>query len=361
MCIGETSFIPFRNEKGQVNTIFEDASEHLETIFSSYVNLRERPIQNCAIVSMKDRTPQWSLKDGDQDTVQKNTLLLFLAAVAENEYLSHVSSYANASMFQLYWQRFSIPPEYLAIESRRRDGSTTDGGYKHGEVKFPIPREASSPFGISIDKDFCDGLSRALSADLQIIKNILAAMSFFSLASTDSSFMRRDAETILMGSAFEQLFSTDGAYKLCKRFGELFNSYGTVNVQRGLETRHGIQLDSRHEESQKQWFMHQKWIEELYDLRSCYIHGEALKNREWGWLPPEPLIMAAFVFPLVVKIMLSNEEFYTLSRREKGSCRAVDKLLAQTEWYEDNEDRNSTNWQTILGESRWNEAFEDEN
>jgi hypothetical protein len=43
-------------------------------------------------------------------------------------------------------------------------------------------------------------------------------------------------------------------------------------------------------------------------------------------------VIAAFVFPLVVKLLLEAEGHHTLNGEDQTKCRAVDKLLARTRW-----------------------------
>jgi hypothetical protein len=39
--------------------------------------------------------------------------------------------------------------------------------------------------------------------------------------------------------------------------------------------------------AQLKWFVHQKWIEELYEVRSKVVHKGDHKNRSRGWDIPE--------------------------------------------------------------------------
>ena len=75
-------------------------------------------------------------------------------------------------------------------------------------------------------------------------------------------------------------------------------------------------------------------------------------NRSWGWLPSEHLVMAAFVFPLVVKMSLVQEGRYALSRADEIRCRAVDALLTRAGWATENGSSINTIWQGILNEQR---------
>ena len=42
--------------------------------------------------------------------------------------------------------------------------------------------------------------------------------------------------------------------------------------------------------------------------------------------------MAAFLFPVIVKVLLSKEGYYQLTEDDEGALRAIDKLLVVNKW-----------------------------
>ena len=59
--------------------------------------------------------------------------------------------------------------------------------------------------------------------------------------------------------------------------------------------------------------------------------------------------MAAWVFPLTVKLLLQRDGLYTLSDHDEGHCLAVDKLLAATDWCKKTDSGNGLHkWQEIV-------------
>ena len=218
----------------------------------------------------------------------------------------------------------------------------------HGEVKFSIPLQCSHRGPADVDDALLKALDLGCAANCETIERLMYALEFVDLANTDDSLMTERAETILIGSAFEQLLgANDGAYELGCRFGGLFESYGSVTVEEARKVRLGIKIDERmrkRADAQLKWYVHRKWIEELYDVRSKSVHESTATNRSWGWTPLEHLVMAAWVFPLVVKLLLQRDGLYTLSDTDKGHCMTVDKLLAVIDWAE----------RTDYGASMWN-------
>jgi hypothetical protein len=93
-------------------------------------------------------------------------------------------------------------------------------------------------------------------------------------------------------------------------------------------------------------------MEELYDVRSKSAHRGHHQQRQWGWTPGEHLLMAAFVFPLTVKLLLHHDGHYELSEDDEARCQAVDKLLAVVGWDEEDEEGGPARWLTTLTEVR---------
>ncbi len=327
-------FVPFRDRNGQTSPGLSDLEPSLKIILSGFVDLEGQAIGNCAIACIKEKSPIWDLSQDDQSTIQQAVQLLALAALSGNEYYGGgIGSYANTTSFQLLVQRFTEPPSWVSFQIRRRDGVTLDSGYKHGEVRIILPLACKVMRAVPIDEKLVEGLNKALNSDSSTMRRLIPALSFFNLANTDSDAMLPEAEAILTAAAFEQLLGTDGAYESSCEVGELLKSFGSVAAGAARSIRPGIALSSGYEAQQNGWFVHRKWAEELYDLRSKLIHGESLSKRTWGWSPAEHLVMGAFVFPLLVKLCLAREGHYTLDNEDQAKCRSIDPLLSKTEWH----------------------------
>jgi hypothetical protein len=113
-----------------------------------------------------------------------------------------------------------------------------------------------------------------------------------------------------MGSAFEQLLARDGKYEMARAFSALFQRFGSETVATAQRLRPDIEIDksdAARAAAQPGWWVHRKWLEELYDLRSSVVHEGGHHAHRWGWQLSEHLVMAAFVFPLTVKLLLEAE------------------------------------------------------
>jgi hypothetical protein len=204
--------------------------------------------------------------------------------------------------------------------------------------------------------------------------------------------LTRSTETILMGSAFEQLMRGDAsAYILSKRFGERFADFASVTVEEAKAVRPDIRIDAaptdarswrawkilrrwlpecgaigrvegwianRFKAAQLTWPVHRIWINELYDVRSKVVHKGTAATRLWGWSEFEHLVMAAHVFPLAAKLLLAYEKHYDLTADDRVRCLIVDKILASPRWAEDRSGKSELSWAKILSATESHESFE---
>ena len=350
-------FLPLRDCDGNVPVALETAVAPLERILSGYVDRQGTPFTNSVVATIPGKG--WDLSRDDGPAVMWGASLLFLASWACNDYFPRFAgSYVNSTIFRVIGQAYSGDmPVHIAIPARRRDGETLAGGYKHGEVTFNVPVQCSIREPAVIDENFLAGLSAAVAADSEVAGLLRTTLPFVEVANTDDDFMTEHTEAILMGSAYEQLLRGDASkYRLGQRLAELFDQFGAVTVADAQKVRAGITIDDSDTEraaAQPKWWVHQKWIEELYDMRSKVAHKGSYGGRPWGWTIFEHLVMAAYVFPLAVKLLLEREGHYALTDTDRGGCRAVDQLLALAQWVEEEAGTKSQeSWTGIHSKAR---------
>lgn len=180
--VGEVVLVPFQEESGKVSEALVDLQPSLEKILSSYTDIKGNPVGNCTVATISTRKPVWDLVfEEDREKVQVASQLLSLAAISKNDYNAQLWCYANTTQFQFFFQRFTEPVDFIAIGVRRRDGSTMDAGYRHGEIKFSVPLQARSRKPVCIDADLVDGMIRALQAGSPTARRIMTALSFFTI------------------------------------------------------------------------------------------------------------------------------------------------------------------------------------
>jgi len=329
--IAGIQFVSLRDGEGVLHRLLTDAGAALESIVSSYVDLKGDPVPTCTVATVPGCG--WDLAGDDVETVQWAATLLFLGAWAANAYFpKFFGPYVNSSYFRPVFQRFS-DATWIAIGSRRLDGETLDGGYKHGEIRFSRPVQCSPNSAGVVDEAFLKGLDAATKAKSPTMQRLATALPFVSLSNTDDDLMSWKAEAVLMASAFEQLFNADASkQKLKEGLGDVLAAHGSATTEEALHVREHIRLDAEWADEQRKGWVHRIWIAEFYDLRSKAAHKGTPEMRKWGWTPREHLLMAAWVFPLAVKLLLEREGHYSLTLKDRGRCRSIDKLLATADW-----------------------------
>ena len=353
--IAGVDFLPLRGPDGHVTSHLESAESALSRILSSYIDRHGMPFDNCVVATIPSRG--WDLNRTDGPTIFWSAALLFLASWASNQYFPRfVGSYVNSSSFRIVAQAFTADkPVYMTVGARRRDGDTWDGGYRHGELHFSTPVQCPVRDAVVVDTQLLAALNEALVSESATVRRLRTALPFVQLANTDDDVVTADAEAILMASAFEQLLDGDGTkYKLGKSFGSLVQDFGSITVASARQSRPDIEVGSKpvHAEAQRKWWVHRKWIEELYSLRNKMAHEGSHGTRRWAWRPDEHLVMAAFVFPLAVKLLLSLESHYSITSIDRAHCRAIDKLLAATAWNVEPEgDGTGSTWHNVVADA----------
>jgi len=221
-----------------VTSGLESSAGPLDKILSGYIDRHGKPLQNCVVASLPGKG--WDIEKSDFASVRWASSLLFLASWSRNSYYGFgFGRYVNSSNFRLVGQGFrGSMPGYIAISTRRRDGSSMDGGYKHGEFKFSLPPQVSIRDEASVDERFLAALDAAQATGAVLMERLRTALPFIQLANTDDEFMTEHNEAILMASAFEQLLDADaGKYKLSRGFAELFNQFGQMTVGDAMKVR----------------------------------------------------------------------------------------------------------------------------
>ena len=93
------------------------------------------------------------------------------------------------------------------------------------------------------------------------------------------------------------------------------------------------------------WPIHRKWMKELYEARSATVHRGPRSEFSKNWATWQHLVLAAFAYPLAVKLRLAEEGLYSPSDRELASFEACD-LLLDGSWGKGW--RKPPEWSTIL-------------
>jgi hypothetical protein len=354
--VKEVVFTPYSIMSGDPEHVLHSFKKEIDRVLSSYRDIRGRIINECAIAYTDKKDPCSSAVD--IRLVSNASHMLTFAALARKKFCVQFGSYANSSYFETVFQEFSKESEFVRIMTRRRDGWFHSMGHKHGEVKFAMPLECAERATPVFDDALLMSLGYVLEEKEPLARRLMQSIWLYNLACSDSHRISIDREIVLMVSAFEQLFSgCHGANDLACKVDTLLDNYGSTIVG-NCPRINDIKLTSGKENLEKQWFIHRKWIQELYQLRNDYTHGDDPGRRSWGWNNLEHSLMAAFLFPLIAKILLSQQSQYSLVEADWIRMGAIDKLLNAQNWFGRDPATGISTWQKVISDHKFNSCVE---
>jgi hypothetical protein len=351
--LGDIQFIPWRRGEGLSGISFL-SQEDATMIMSDYVDVRGEEISEAVFMLHGNCSENGQLSESQMNEAAEAAQLLAFSAISKNDYFDRGGFYVNASYFRYFYQRLPIK-ENFSLACRRREGFFYDFPYKHGEATFHSPQQCMRSVDIDPDKGLLEALSTILKKETPIHEGLLQSIRLFIMASTDDIFMPTNQELTLMVMAYEGLFSNcQGAYDLACKISILLGEYGRIEIGKSTYKDY----ESLKDLSQGAW-LHLAWMRECYQLRNDYIHGNDFKRREGCWQEQEHNVFAAWLFPLIVKLVLSKESLYTLSNEDEVALFAADRLLDSKDWGKevDRYPRHSL-WKEIIADASYELAAE---
>jgi len=339
---------------------FGEFAESLNSICGMYKYINGRVESPQIIVMDKSRPPFKRVEGEEGQAFYEAVTLLTAALIGENEFFCDLVNYVNSSFTEPYFHNFSVGEDSVAFTSNRRDGSASDMGYKFDEITVSTPPGCRMRTGCKkVEQAWLDTLGKVLEKNTSLDRLVIGASDLFRQANTDSPSVLRTTEVVMLATAFDRLFpSANGRYQLSEAVSKKLESWVTITVEnsRRLAERQIVpsQLDSK---CSGEWDIVQFWIYELYVLRNSYVHGNDIAQHKWGWIPAEHLLMGAYVFPLLLKVLMSKDGRYELSREDKHKLLAIDDLLDLNEFYDRETDKSL--WREILSKVRFDACFEE--
>lgn len=316
--VNNVLFWPFLNEKNEVH-LERGLTSQLRRIFRAYKDPEGRPVEELTVVSLKD-DPFKDLSDDEIRRISATIRVLAFCLIAENDYYRQ-GDYFNSTHFQHFHQRFQLGSKFIAPHTRRRDGFTWHGGYKHGELKFIMPLQTSTRQIVRPNGPLLQSLVAFLEQETSDVEAIRQAINWFFPSNSDMDSMSWEIELVMMASAFEALFQVQDVPKkkdaLMEKLPAVFSGRLTQEVGRaGTDGR-------KAERSWKTW-----WMDEFYWLRNKVVHGGAIDTSRMVWKVNEHMTIAAMTLAISVKILLHEKGNYELSSSDEILADAMDYFIA---------------------------------
>lgn len=285
--------------------------EHLSDVF---VRLPEDQRETLRLVadtfgSGADPVVCWPIADGEAPTftqldtarVHERVRMLAVAAIADNEYFTWRTP-ANASHFEVVFQRFTPGARSLAIVSRRRDGESVSGGHDYEDTRFHRPQAALATTMIHWDQALLDALATCVDGADSLSSRVLKSAVAFLAANRLDDFSTFDSEVVWATTALEQLLDVSGRDR--KKEPAITKTFVSrlVDVNLAGSATGGGRAMLNH------------WARELYAKRS-ELHGSPAGTASWsaGW----HALLATIAYGICLKRLLAGDGRYIPNQRDE--------------------------------------------
>ena len=271
------------------------------------------------------------------------------SALAKRRYASHFG-YCNADGYRPVAQCFDAgSPGNTAVTVRRRDGQSLQ--YIGGATapRFIRPQHVDSNLWVDIDAPLAAALLKVPLGDLK--DRLDAAIDLCVKANTDSSAMSERTELVLMRVAFETLLkATHETADLRRRFEEHF-----AQDLPAVPTWHAGALTEN--VWRARWPKAVKrpldaWLKDFCASRNAVAHGPS-QDKPPVWASHNHLLLASWLFALMVKKLLAEQGLYALSDCDQALRRGFEAFFAHDVLSRVDADRPELWWSRVECDLLW--------
>ena len=297
--------------------------QEIDSILEPYRAHGHRPIDSATILVVGESGLTRDLAEEEIHAVFAFAELLAFAGLATRQFFSQ-DGYSNRDLFQVVVQRYSEAKGGAAFTYRRRDGSATNF-VARDVLEIQRPGHIQSPIKAAVDIPLLNALVQAQGElDQELWNAYFEAIVNYGIANRDSPDLTLQTEVVLMVGAFERLFDLRGgrAHDLAQNF--------TAALQPAEEIP--AEACARFSDPETQAFLQKHhtvrnaWIRDFYALRNNLAHGMIAPGYRSRWSLKEHLLLASYIFPLVVKGKLCRDGLYTLTDRDQDDIDMIEQL-----------------------------------
>jgi hypothetical protein len=334
----------------------QEIAETVTKVLRCYINRRGKPIESCTVVLRSRHAISWDIPDRLWGAARGAVELLALSCLAEQRFLEgHFSPHLNATMFRLFGQGIVKESDGISLLIPRRGSGLRIGGLKFSDVRFQEPMQIQGTECKTINLHLAKALARSKKTNSPAWNPIASSLELFLLGHAETPELDWERCVMLSAMAFERLL--EPKQNTAKGTAEAFTALWPSRVGKTLATARRISPDHRLDfaRDQQSWPVRRKWMKELYEARSSLVHRGDKPDFSQNWTPAQHLVIAAFTYPLAVKLRLAADRLYDLKDEELAACDALDDLL-DSDWGQGGQ--RQPEWASILSEWESRRAIE---
>lgn len=354
--VGDFSLIPFERgtKPGGPGTALQKS---LDKVTEPYIIPPNNPISHATIVKFGPNEITTDLSEEQAASVFAFSELVAISGLSARKYFaaSSMSGYWNRENFRIFIQNFRPESNGVAVTTRRRDGSRST--YYSGKTyNFQKPEhvESNSIKKVKLDTPLLESLLEAKDGlTPETWSCFFESILNFNFANTDSDGIQQEAEAVFIIGAFERLFDCGG------KESDLANRFLRVLRPRSDKSPNDlIRLSAQQIENgfRNSSTIRDIWIRDFYRLRGDLAHGKVESKYPATWTLRDHLLHASYVFPLVLKCKLAEEEYYNLTEDDQFHTDIFESLLCE-EHFKPQEMQDEHPWDKVFQEARIDQVF----
>ncbi len=313
----------------------------IDAVLLPYCTRPGSPIRGAVILTHEGRPDYTSdlTEDDIADYFVFADSLAFCALAARTFF---DTSYVNRDCYRPVIQAFRADSRSVAVESRRRDGSTINL-HPAGTFTELKPYHVTIT-AVKLDQALLQGLLMARAT--RAWDRYYEAIANFDLANTDSPQVPVHTEAVLLIGALQRVLNchSSDVNELCERFHDLFkpstlrspDTCGSSSPDPGVTARF-----------QRGPSVGDGWLRDFCALRGNLAHGRLTPVYPSIWNVHEHLLLSAFLFPLVVKLMLEREGLYALSETDRVDIDLFEELACVRHFDQEHGSGTTAPWRRI--------------
>lgn len=304
----------------------------------------ELTISKCTLIKYQE---QFLIEDFDETKryeLYTFAEVLAFSGLAERGFFSY--DYTNKTSFTLHIYPYSEENESITIISRRRDGEKLTGmPLKFFSITEPVYSENSRG---KVDIELISSIYRYLYNNSDI--NFLESIQIFNLANTDSDQFYNFIEITFLVGALERLLQVRNgrADLLVENFLTLVQPKLRVAPSASDRISKSVRANSLLKKNKS---LTQLWLEDFYALRGQHAHGRIKSDFKSLWSLDEHTLYASFIFPLVLKVILSKRGYYNLTPKDNWHLNSFEFLLNINPFKDNDPMNHKYSWNEILRET----------
>ena len=331
-----------------------EAQRILDIVTEPYVATKGHPIERATLFRYDGKDLLASLEDPEIQDAFELAGLVTTAGLGARSFFR--TEYWSRDHFQFTIQAFGQPGHGAFIQIRRLDGHTGVRVVQDAlVVARPVHAIGTSP--VRIDTTVLAALIAAREDDEW--PRFREASQTFNLASTDSSDVPIELALTLVNGALEQVLGADAGKEneLADRFDALFRPaerIGLTDCARLSSPTLGKFARTRS--------VAEAWLRDLFRLRGDLAHGRLSVRYPSVWDVREHLLLAGFIFPLLLKLALAERGHYEMTEKDAGLVDAFEELCCADHFTDltesDDDGRPGDAWHSAIMSARLRRIIE---